>query len=81
MQISKLRLAALAVVFAIFFSVIGAGTALAVQGHMLNARSDLNSALNELNAATANKGGYRANAINLVRQAITQVNLGIQYAQ
>jgi hypothetical protein len=81
MQVSKLRLAALAVVFAIFFSVVGAGTALAVQGHMLNARSDLNSALNELNAATANKGGYRANAINLVRQAITQVNLGIQYAQ
>jgi hypothetical protein len=81
MQISKLRLAALAIVFAIFFGVVGAGTALAVQGHMLNARSDLNSALVELNAATANKGGYRANAINLVRQAITQVNLGIQYAQ
>ncbi|HEV3195055.1 MAG: hypothetical protein WB681_09800 [Candidatus Cybelea sp.] len=80
MQISKLRLAAFAVVFAILFSVIGAGTALAVQGHMLNARSDLNSALNELNAATANKGGYRANAINLVRQAINQVNLGIEYA-
>jgi hypothetical protein len=81
MQISKLRLAGLAIVFAIFFGVVGAGTALAVQGHMLNARSDLNSALNELNAATANKGGYRANAINLVRQAIGQVNLGIQYAQ
>jgi hypothetical protein len=74
-------LAALAIVFAIFFGVVGAGTALAVQGHMLNARSDLNSALVELNAATANKGGYRANAINLVRQAITQVNLGSQYAQ
>jgi len=80
MQISKLRLATLAIVFAIFFSVVGAGTALAVQGHMLNARSDLNSALNELNAATANKGGHRANAINLVRQAINEVNLGIEYA-
>jgi hypothetical protein len=81
MQYSKLRMGALALFFALFFAFVGAGTALAVQSHMLNAKHDLQTALSELNAATANKGGYRANAINLVNQAIAQVNLGIQYAQ
>jgi hypothetical protein len=81
MKLSKLRICALAVFFAIFFAAIGAGTALAVQTHMLNAKHDLENALSELNLATANKGGYRVNAINLVKQAINQVNLGIQYAQ
>ena len=47
---------------------------------MVNARTYLNYALSELEAATANKGGHRVNAINYVRQAIDEVNLGIQYA-
>jgi hypothetical protein len=81
MHISKIRLTALALVFAVFFGLVGAGTALAVQGHMVNARSYLNSALRELNMATPDKGGHRANAINLVKQAIYQVNIGIQYAR
>jgi hypothetical protein len=81
MQRSKLRLAALALLLALFFTGIGAGTAFAVQIHMLNAKHDLENALGELNQATANKGGYRVNAINLVKQAINQVSLGIQYAQ
>ncbi len=81
MQISKLRFTALALVFALFFAALGAGATLAAQPHMVNARNYLNSALNELEAANANKGGYRANAINLVRQAIQEVNLGIEYAK
>lgn len=81
MNLSKVRIGALAVLFAMFFTALGAGTALAVQTHMLNARHDLQNALSELNLATADKGGYRVNAINLVQQAIHQVNLGIQYAQ
>jgi hypothetical protein len=80
MQLSKVRLGVVAVVFAIVCASFGAVAEAAYQNHMVNARNYLNSALNELNVATANKGGYRANAINLVRQAITQVNLGIRYA-
>ncbi|HZY96582.1 MAG TPA: hypothetical protein VFE35_05730 [Candidatus Cybelea sp.] len=81
MKISKLHLAALAVVFAIFFGFVGAGIALAAQPHMTNARTYLYDALSELNAANTNKGGHRVNAINLTKQAINEVNLGIQYAQ
>ncbi len=51
MQISKLRFTALALVFALFFAALGAGATLAAQPHMVNARSYLNSALNELEAA------------------------------
>jgi hypothetical protein len=78
---SKLRLGALALAFALFFAAVGAGTALAVQTHMVNARNYLQSALSELQAAETNKGGHRVNAINYVKDAISEVNLGIQYAQ
>ncbi len=81
MYISKLRLGALALIFAVFFTLAGAGTVLAQQNRMVQARTYLNYALSQLQAATANKGGHRANAINLVRQAINEVNLGIEYAQ
>lgn len=81
MTISKLRLGAFALVFAIIFAAIGAGTALAVQDHMVSARNDLNSALSELQSAQADKGGHRANAINYTKQAISEVTLGIQYAR
>ncbi len=77
----KVRFALLGLVFALFFAAVGAGTALAAQTYMLNARGDLQSALANLQQATANKGGHRVNAINFVKQAIDEVNLGIQYAQ
>lgn len=80
-KLAKARLAVLALLFALFFGIVGAGTALAVQNHMVNARNYLNSALSELQAANTNKGGHRVNAINYVRNAINEVNLGIQYAQ
>ena len=79
MHISKFRLAVAASLVAISFSLLGAGTAYAVQTHMLNARDDLNNALNELQVAVPDKGGHRVNAINLVQQAIDQVNQGIQF--
>ena len=79
--ISKARLAVLALIFATSFAAIGAGVALASQPHMVNARNYLNQALSELNAANPDKGGHRVSAINLIKQAITQVNEGIQYAQ
>jgi hypothetical protein len=77
MQISKFRLVVAGVVTAASFSLFGAGTAYAVQTHMFNARDDLNNGLNELQQAIPDKGGHRVNAINLVNQAIDQVNQGI----
>ena len=81
MQISKMRLAALAIIFAIFFAIVGAFAQAAVQNHMNAARNYLNQALSELQAAEADKGGNRNNAINDVKSAITEVNAGIQYAK
>jgi hypothetical protein len=77
--VSKFGLMIAAVLTAIGFSVLGAGSAEAVQGHMFNARDDLQQALNELQQALPDKGGHRVDAINLVQQAADQVNLGIQY--
>jgi hypothetical protein len=69
-----------ATTFALFFAGLGA-TAMAVsQPHMYNARGYLRSALSELQTAEADKGGHRNNAINLVKQALGEVNAGIAYA-
>lgn len=82
MKLSKLRIGALALVFAVFFTVLGAGAALAaVQSHMLQAQKSLNSALSDLEAAQPDKGGHRNNAINLVKQALDQVSAGLQAAK
>jgi hypothetical protein len=68
------------IAFALFFTAIGAVAMAAYQPHMLNARSDLKSALGELQAATPDKGGHRDNAINYVKQAISEVSAGMAYA-
>lgn len=81
MRRTKLRASALALCFAIIFAGIGAGTALAVQSHMVSARTYLNYSLSQLEQAQPDKAGHRANAMNLVKQAIDQVNLGIQAAR
>ncbi|HTX60414.1 MAG TPA: hypothetical protein VMH02_12170 [Verrucomicrobiae bacterium] len=55
------------------------GWALATQQqHMYNALQSLKTAYSELNKASSNKGGHRAKAMNLIDQAINEVNLGIQ---
>ncbi len=59
---------------------LGAGYAVAAQPHMSNALTDLRAAKRQLNEAVPDKGGHRVNAINLVNQAITEVNAGIGYA-
>jgi len=78
MRISKLRLAVGAACMAVMFSLLGAGTAYAYQTHMFNARDDLQQAQTQLQMAIPDKDGHRVNAINLVQQAINEVNLGIQ---
>ncbi len=45
---------------------------------MNNADAYLQLAVGELQAAEENKGGHRVAALDLTRQAIDQVNLGIQ---
>ena len=79
MKISKGGLTVGALLMAVTFTTLGAGTAVAFQEHMFSARNDLQQAANELRQAEPDKGGHRDAAINLTQQAIEQVNVGIQY--
>lgn len=78
MQCSKVRFATAALLFALLFAGIGAGVALATQTYMMNARTHLQEALNQLEMAKPDKAGHRVNAITYVNDAINQVNLGIK---
>jgi hypothetical protein len=49
------------------------------QPYMQKAKDNLQDARSFLNNATADKGGHRANAINLVNSAIDAVNSGIEF--
>ena len=73
----NLPLIAVAVAFTAFGVTAGA---VASQPHMVNALAALQNARSELHAAVANKGGHRERAMELVSQAINQVNAGISYA-
>lgn len=77
MRVSKLWLAVGAAFMAVTFSLVGAGVAYAYQTHMFNARDDLQQARDQLQIAVPDKDGHRVNAIDLVQQAINEVNLGI----
>jgi hypothetical protein len=57
-----------------------AGTADAYQGNMERALSSLYNALGSLRESTANKGGHRAKAMELVGQAIAETQAGIEFA-
>lgn len=56
-----------------------AGKASADQPHMQAALERLRQAKTELDAADADKGGHRAKALQLVRDAIAQVEKGIEF--
>ena len=73
-----LKIFLIIVVCSLFFV---SGRVSADQPHMRAALNALRNARNELQLATANKGGHRAKAIDLVNQAITQVEKGIAYAK
>ena len=55
------------------------GRASADQPHMQAALEHLRAAKGELERADADKGGHRAKAINLVNDAISQVEKGIGF--
>ncbi|MCP9930306.1 hypothetical protein KBY82_05865 [Cyanobium sp. AMD-g] len=59
---------------------VSSGVAIAQQPNMQNALNALFSARSSLQMATPNKGGHRDRAINLVNQAIAEVQAGIAYA-
>lgn len=49
------------------------------QPHMQAAKDHLQDALNSLQKASADKGGHRERAMDLVREAISEVNKGIAF--
>ncbi len=73
---TRLRMLGMGAACTILGAAMGGG-AMAYQGHMWNALHDLQAAQNQLNAALPDKGGHRVNALNLVSQAIDEVNAGI----
>ena len=54
-------------------------TTSADQPNMVNARNHLNAAMVNLRKASADKGGYREQAMGHVSNAINAVNAGIEY--
>lgn len=52
----------------------------AEQGNMERALNSLYTALQALREAPPNKGGHKANAVNLIEQAIAEVQAGINFA-
>jgi len=71
------RLMEVALVLVLAAGAFAAGVAFAAQPHMQAALSALQTAQSELNQAEHDKGGHRVKALNLVGQAIQQVQLGI----
>ncbi len=58
-----------------------AGIAVGAQPHMQNALASLQNAKSELQQASHNKGGHRVRAIELINQAISEVNAGMNAAR
>ena len=58
-------------------TVFSVGIAVGAQPHMQNALQSLEGAKSQLAKADHNKGGHRVRAIELINQAIAEVNLGI----
>lgn len=52
----------------------------AEQGNMDRALASLQAALQSLREATPNKGGHKEIAVQLIEQAIGEVNAGIRFA-
>jgi len=73
----RLSITSLMFAFGLLVGAGATGSAWAYQGHMENALKALNRAATQLQAAEDDKAGHRIQAINLVKQAIDQTNLGI----
>ena len=60
---------------------LAAGLATADQPHMQSALGHLRAARKSLEEATPDKGGHRNKAVQLVDNAIQQVEMGIDFAR
>jgi len=76
----RFGLPALALGSALFGSAL-TGIAQGSQPHMVSALHMLTNAQAQLQAAVPDKGGHRDRAINLVGQAISEVQQGVNYAK
>ena len=63
----------------VLLGIVAIAGAMPDQPNMQAARGNLMTARNELQRATPDKGGHRANALRLVGYAITEVNAGIAF--
>jgi hypothetical protein len=81
-KITRRGLAATAATGVTAIGLLGASmkSADAYQGNMESALSSLYQALGSLREATANKGGHRARAMDMIRQAIEETQAGIEFA-
>jgi hypothetical protein len=79
---TRRELVTLAVTGAVASGLVAASTApaSAYQGNMERALSSLYDALASLREASSNKGGHRVEAMNLIQQAMSAVQAGIDYA-
>lgn len=66
---------------ALFVVTFIAGRVTADQPHMRAAQSSLQVAQSELQQAVPDKGGHRVRALELVNQAIVEVQAGIEFAE
>jgi hypothetical protein len=66
---------------AVFVIGVMAGHLHAAQPHMQSALKHLRGARQELEAATADKGGHRERAIGIVGRAISETEAGIEYGR
>jgi len=73
----RMRMLGIVMGSALLGAAIG-GSAMAYQTHMWNALNALQQAQSQLSVAVEDKGGHREAAMNLVNQAIDQVNEGIR---
>ena len=81
-KLTRRGFAAAAVTSAVAIGLLGASakTADAYDGDMERALSALSLALSSFNESTANSGGHRAKAMDLVKQAIDEAQAGIDFA-
>jgi type IV secretory pathway VirB6-like protein len=81
-KVTRRNFAATAAICVAAIGLLGASakSADAYQGNMERALSSLYQARSSLREATANKGGHRAKAMDLIAQAIAETQAGIEFA-
>lgn len=77
MKTKKLAALLLTTVMTVFVTALSASAL--DQPNMTAARNDLNKAEHSLRNANTDKGGHRNRALNLISQAIAEINLGIDF--